>query len=145
MLEKTTVDDARDVYAAIRQARPGGLGRVDEQDIAAEPSLTLLEVMRLAADRDGIAREYATAFEATFELGAPALERARGDGLPWEDAVVEERPHVARPGPRHAGGPAKRRRTCRRVSRRARTRLQPAVSFAVSGRRAIDEMDAGAA
>ena len=82
VLEKTTVDDARDVYAAIRQARPGGLGQAEEQDVAEEPTLTLLEVMRLAADRDGIAREYATAFEVTFEIGAPALDRARRDGLP---------------------------------------------------------------
>jgi triphosphoribosyl-dephospho-CoA synthase len=45
--------------------------------------------MRLAADRDGIAREYATGFAATFEVGAPALHRARADGLAWDQAVVE--------------------------------------------------------
>src|SRR5260221_12898331 len=45
--------------------------------------------MRLAADRDGIAREYATGFEMTFETGVPALEQARGDGLNWGDATVE--------------------------------------------------------
>jgi triphosphoribosyl-dephospho-CoA synthase len=45
--------------------------------------------MRLAAGRDGVAGEYATAFETTFERGAPALARARGDGLPWSDAIVE--------------------------------------------------------
>src|SRR5206468_5425043 len=32
VLDETTVADARDVYAAIRRASPGGLGRVDEQD-----------------------------------------------------------------------------------------------------------------
>ena len=41
-------------------ANPGGLGSAEEQDVAAEPTVTLLEAMRLAADRDGIAREYAT-------------------------------------------------------------------------------------
>ena len=56
VLESTTVDDARDVYAAIRSAAPGGLGRAEAQDVADEPTMTLLEVMRLAADRDGIAR-----------------------------------------------------------------------------------------
>jgi len=89
VLAATTVDDARDVYAAIRRAAPGGLGRADQQDVADEPTMTLLEVMRLAADRDGVAREYATAFEATFEKGAPTLARARRDGLPWNDAIVE--------------------------------------------------------
>ena len=73
----TSVDDARHVYAAIRRARPGGLGRSDAQDVASEPDVTLLDAMRLAADRDGIAREYATGFAATFELGAPTLARAR--------------------------------------------------------------------
>ena len=47
-----------------------------------EPTVTLLEAMRLAAHRDGIAREYATAFETTFEIGAPALEQARATGCP---------------------------------------------------------------
>jgi triphosphoribosyl-dephospho-CoA synthase len=89
VLEQTTVDDAREVYAAIRRARPGGLGQSDTQDVAGEPDVTLLDAMRLAADRDGIAREYATDFEVTFDRGAPALARARGDGLSWSDAIVE--------------------------------------------------------
>jgi triphosphoribosyl-dephospho-CoA synthase len=45
--------------------------------------------MAQAADRDTIAREYATDFAITFERGTPALERARHDGLEWGDAVVE--------------------------------------------------------
>ena len=77
------------MYAAIRQARPGGLGSVDAQDVTDEPTLTLLDVMKLAAGRDGIAREYATAFELTFETSAPILARARRDGLAWDEAVVE--------------------------------------------------------
>ena len=88
-LEATTVDDAREVYAAIRLAAPGGLGRAADHDVAGEPTVTLLDAMRLAADRDGIAREYATAFETTFGLAAPALGRARADGLSWSDATVE--------------------------------------------------------
>jgi len=89
VLAETTVEDARQVYAAIRRARPGGLGRAESQDVGAEPDVTLLEAMRLAADRDGIAREYATAFETTFERGAPVLSAARRDGLTWSDAIVE--------------------------------------------------------
>ena len=89
VLAVTTVDDARDVYAAIRLAAPGGLGKAESQDVGGEPTVTLLEAMRLAADRDTIAREYVTTFEITFERGAPALTRARCDGLSWDDAVVE--------------------------------------------------------
>ncbi|HUQ79914.1 MAG TPA: triphosphoribosyl-dephospho-CoA synthase [Gemmatimonadaceae bacterium] len=89
VLETTTVADARDAYAAIRRASPGGLGSADSQDVAGEPTVTLTEAMRLAADRDGIAREWATDFRATFELAVPAFDAARSDGLDWNDAIVE--------------------------------------------------------
>ena len=89
VLRDTTVQDARDAYAAIRLAAPGGLGTSTEQDVASEPTVTLTDAMRLAADRDGIAREYATDFHATFDCAAPTLQLARRDGLGWNDAVVE--------------------------------------------------------
>jgi triphosphoribosyl-dephospho-CoA synthase len=89
LLRGTTVDDARHVFAAIRLASPGGLGETAEQDVASEPTVTLLEAMRLAAVHDGIAREYATTFATTFEVGVPALLRARRDRLSWDDVVVE--------------------------------------------------------
>ena len=142
MLDATTIDDARDVYAAIRRAAPGGLGRVEAQDVASEPTMTLLDVMRLAAGRDGIAREYATGFEITFETGAPALGRARRDGLSWDDAVVETFLAAARRGRRtrtssRRGGAA----LAAEVSRRARAALAAGGVRSAAGRRAIDEMD----
>src|SRR5437016_4093331 len=88
-LAATTVADARDAYAAIRSAAPGGLGRASEQDVAGTPTATLREAMALARDRDAIAREYATEFETTFEIGTPGLRRALSDGLAWREAVVE--------------------------------------------------------
>jgi len=108
VLEATTVEDAREVYAAIRAANPGGLGRAANQDVAREPTLPLREVMRLAADRDGIAREYDTTFAATFDTGVPALRQARADGLGWDDAVVETFLTLlaAAPDTHIAGGPA---------------------------------------
>ena len=88
-LAATTVADARDTYAAIRLAAPGGLGRAPDQDVGGTPTATLRDVMALAVERDAIAREYASDFGSTFELGAPALRRALADRLPWRDAVVE--------------------------------------------------------
>jgi triphosphoribosyl-dephospho-CoA synthase len=141
VLDETDVQDARDVYAAIRLASPGGLGLAETQDIAAEPTVSLLEAMRLAAHRDGVAREYATAFETTFGLGVPALEQARRDGLSWDDAVVEtflkllaEAPdtHVAR-----RGGDA----AAKAVSERAQRALRAGGVRSAAGRSAIDEMD----
>jgi triphosphoribosyl-dephospho-CoA synthase len=143
VLEATSVDDARDVYAAIRRAAPGGLGQAEAQDVADEPTMTLLEVMRLGADRDGIAREYATAFEVTFETGAPALDRARRDGLSWDDAVVETFLTVLEAAPdthvtRRSGAAA-----AADVSRRAHAAVAAGGVRSESGRRAIDEMDRG--
>ena len=141
VLEATTVDDAREVYAAIRHAAPGGLGRVEAQDVANEPTMTLIEVMRLAATRDGIAREYATAFERTFETGAPTLDRARRGGLSWDDAILETfltllaaapDTHVVRRGGAAAAA---------QVSRWARAALDAGGARSVEGRKVIDEMD----
>jgi triphosphoribosyl-dephospho-CoA synthase len=89
VLAETTVTDAGEVYAAIRRARPGGLGQSKSEDVAAAPTVSLREAMRLAADRDAIAREYVTDFALTFEVGVPAVLSARKDALPWSDAVVE--------------------------------------------------------
>ena len=89
VLGESTVEDAQAAYEAIRLASPGGLGSVDSQDVASAPTVTLTTAMRLSADRDGVAYEYATDFRATFEVGAVALRAARRAGLDWNDAVVE--------------------------------------------------------
>jgi triphosphoribosyl-dephospho-CoA synthase len=62
---------------------------VADQDVTAPPTVSLRDAMALARERDAVAREYATDFRTTFELGAPALRRARADGLGWPDAIVE--------------------------------------------------------
>ena len=67
------VADAGCVYKAIRLAAPGGLGDAPDQDVRAEPTVTLLEAMRLAAGRDQIARQYATGYADVFGLGVPVF------------------------------------------------------------------------
>jgi triphosphoribosyl-dephospho-CoA synthase len=89
VLRTTTIADARAAYAAIRTARPAGMGTAGDQDLATEPTVTLLEAMRLAADRDLVAREYASDYTLTFECGYPALRAARGAGYDWDEAIVE--------------------------------------------------------
>ena len=89
VLASTTIADADLAYRAIRLAHPGGLGAASSQDIATSPSVTLTAAMTLAADRDDVAREYASVFARTFTVAVPALEQARVDGLEWMDAVVE--------------------------------------------------------
>lgn len=104
VLQSLTVDDARCVYEAIRLAQPGGLGEVPDQDVRQQPTRTLLEVMRLAADRDGVAAEYAKEFRLTYLTAVAWLKKflhefqfpatslpALGDGPavpPWEYATI---------------------------------------------------------
>src|SRR5439155_24804497 len=87
VLAGTAVADARRVFEAIRQALPGGLGRVPEQDVGGEPTLPLVEVMRLAVGRDRIARQYATDFYDVFR-GLAVLEAELARSASLEAAIV---------------------------------------------------------
>lgn len=81
-------EDARLVYEAIRLAAPGGLGRVDRDDVAEEAPPSLLDAMKEAALRDSVAREYGTDFALTFDLVVPELHKGLEAGLGLADAVV---------------------------------------------------------
>ncbi|KQT47769.1 triphosphoribosyl-dephospho-CoA synthase [Methylobacterium sp. Leaf456] len=83
--------DATDIFAAIRHANPGGLGKAarhDVTDASATPSLA--EAMAEAAPRDRIARAYTDGFRDLLEIGLPALAAARGNGrvAPWTTTAV---------------------------------------------------------
>ncbi|HEY4261915.1 MAG TPA: triphosphoribosyl-dephospho-CoA synthase [Schlesneria sp.] len=73
ILAKTTVDDAEHVYAAIRLAVPGGLGKADSQDVHDRPTITLRDAMALAAERDRIAEQYSTDFAYVLGIARPWL------------------------------------------------------------------------
>ncbi|MCJ2085732.1 triphosphoribosyl-dephospho-CoA synthase [Methylobacterium sp. E-005] len=73
--------DAVGVFAAIRLANPGGLGRAERHDVAAAAPASLRDAMAEAADRDRIARAYGTGFADVTAIGLPALTEARVRGL----------------------------------------------------------------
>lgn len=89
VLAELDAEDARDVFEAICLASPGGLGDVPEQDVREEPTVPLLEAMRLAADRDLIARQYATNFADVFDFGVPAFVAAYAQFGCVEAAVID--------------------------------------------------------
>ena len=89
LLRSLGVADARWAYAAIRRARPGGLGRSRVADVRHPPAVTLREAMGLAAHRDAIAAEYSRDFAVTLGLALPALRRAVRRRLPVLDAIVQ--------------------------------------------------------
>jgi triphosphoribosyl-dephospho-CoA synthase len=142
VLRETTLGDAGEVYAAIRRARPGGLGRAAAEDVAAAPTVTLRDAMALAAERDAIAREYVTDYALTFETGVPAILAARRQGLAWTDTAVEAHlalleasadTHIARKlGAAEAEA----------ISRRAREVRAAGGTQSKAGRQALAELDA---
>ncbi len=83
MLDDLDAADARDVFAAIALANPGGLGSDEEHDVRAAPTVALREAMAAAAGRDLVARQYSNNFAEVFGLGAQAYARALAlDGDP---------------------------------------------------------------
>ena len=88
VLETLSPQDARDVYQAIRSAQPGGLARVESADVNEEPPADLVAAMRLAADRDMVARQYAENFHHVLAVVVPWLTGAIDSGLSLSDAIV---------------------------------------------------------
>lgn len=87
VLDEIDAEDSRVVYEAIRLAQPGGMGQVSQHDIAGPAPDDLLAAMQLAADRDLVARQYATGFEDVLDTILPWLLDSLGR---WRlsDAIV---------------------------------------------------------
>ncbi len=68
VLNETTLADANWVFKAIALANPGGLGSADQQDVHKEASVTLVEAMTLAKDKDRIAAQYAMGYKDIFTI-----------------------------------------------------------------------------
>jgi triphosphoribosyl-dephospho-CoA synthase len=141
VLDDLDRDDARRAYAAIRMARPGGLGRVPRQDVRRPPSVTLLEAMRLAAARDAVAREYATGYETTFTIGAPAIDRARRSGARLRQAIVVAFLEILAARPDTLVERRHGRSAARRVSREAAKALEAGGPLRPEGRRLLERLD----
>jgi triphosphoribosyl-dephospho-CoA synthase len=143
ILKNLSVEDARLAYSAIRLAKAGGMHRVLEADISEEPSITLLQAMALAQDRDTIAREYATGFTVTFEIGLPALEEATSRGAELHPAIVQTYLTILGRVPDTLIARKKGEETARIISMQAAEVLNEGGVFTSNGQKAILEMDRG--
>jgi triphosphoribosyl-dephospho-CoA synthase len=94
VLDEIDAEDAGVLFAAIRLANPGGLGRAPEQDVAQAPTLPLRAIMALAADRDLIARQYANDFREVFDEGAPAILDGMNRTGSMEGAILFAQLHL---------------------------------------------------
>lgn len=90
VLETLTIADARLAFEAIRIAGPAGMGKVGECDVSDEEiGVTLRDAMKLAQDRDAVAREYITGFEISFEIGYPTLHQYWKQGRRLSEAILQ--------------------------------------------------------
>ncbi len=72
--------DADLAFKAISRANPGGLGEAPTHDVTKPARVSLLEAMRVAADRDRIAWQYVNDFDDVFSLGLKSIAASRRDG-----------------------------------------------------------------
>ena len=83
VLQDLNVDDADLAFGSIVRAAPAGLGHSAQHDVFNPATVGLLQAMSEAANRDMVARQYATDFADIFDRGLPLFEsvgRHRGEG-----------------------------------------------------------------
>ena len=89
VLSKLTREDAEYAFEAIRLAQPRGLGSPDAADVSnSSPTGTLTEVMTLAAERDSVARQYASDFETVLDYGVASMTASDRFKEDWEQAII---------------------------------------------------------
>ncbi|MFU7561259.1 triphosphoribosyl-dephospho-CoA synthase [Roseiconus sp. JC912] len=79
LLEQLDSEDASHLYSAINQAHPGGMGNVDDMDLADSPPPDFMSAMRSARARDQIAENYSDGFQDLLQVVAPTIETCIGD------------------------------------------------------------------
>ncbi len=88
-LASLTPQDSRDVYAGIRLAMPGGMGKVSKMDVSeVDAPSNLLSAMEDAAERDLIAKQYVTNFALVFDKVLPYLLDGRDKGWSLTERII---------------------------------------------------------
>lgn len=82
VLTESTVEDAKKVYRAIRIAHPGGMGASNDHDLSEEPTVSLLNTMKISASWDRIADQYSNNFHDIFHYGVPRYTHLLAQ---WQD------------------------------------------------------------
>ena len=89
VLANLSSEDARLTYEAIARSQAGGLGTVAEMDVKQAPPSDLLAAMRLAAERDDVARQYAEGFVPLFQEVVPLLLAEKERGATLTTAIIK--------------------------------------------------------
>ena len=76
MVKEATHEDVFKMCNAIKLAQPGGLGSHTDYDVANNPDIALIDIMKISSEYDMIAKQYALFFEDIFRFVIPALDNA---------------------------------------------------------------------
>jgi triphosphoribosyl-dephospho-CoA synthase len=82
VLASATIIDADWVFKAIALADPGGLGESDGQDVHHPATVTLIQAMKIASDKDRIAHQYVSDYKDIFDF---AVLRYNARLSQWRD------------------------------------------------------------
>lgn len=99
IIKSTTSEDAVEVYDAISQASPGGMGQFvgekapdlknsEAKRLLMEENLTLYDVMKVAAEWDTIAKELVSFLHITCTVGFPTLQTLYSESKDINIAIV---------------------------------------------------------
>ena len=96
LMANTSVDDACDLYDAIKIADAGGMGDQDEYDVASDNAKnelrqnnqTMYDVLKISAPWDMLAREMTSDMPAVFEIGYPTYHKLREEKTQNEACVL---------------------------------------------------------
>ena len=80
--------EAQDIFAAIRLAHPGGLGKVDKYDVNSPLDIDIYSAMDAAKEWDLIALQYANGYREIVNLGIKCLQNYHNRWNSVEWAVV---------------------------------------------------------
>jgi triphosphoribosyl-dephospho-CoA synthase len=133
-------EEAKRVYKAIRLARPGGMGHVDREDVADAPTVTLLDAMRMAADRDRVADQYTANFSTVF-AGVDRLVNGGRFSVDWEETVIDLHLWLMAEFPDTLIARKCGRELAEESARRARAVLEAGWPGSASGRRLLSDLD----
>lgn len=80
--------EAQDIFAAIRLANPGGLGKTDRYDVNSPQDIDIYSAMEAAQDRDLVALQYVNGYREVVNSGVDCLQNHhdRWNSVEW--AVV---------------------------------------------------------
>jgi triphosphoribosyl-dephospho-CoA synthase len=89
VLESLDAADTASIWQAIGEARPGGLGRAEQHDLAGPPPTDILAAMRLAASHDAIAALWTVGYGEILGELVTDLTDTLATSTEWRRAIVE--------------------------------------------------------